>query len=107
MNYPTKESVMLALEHLQLAEQTQEALMSRAVEIVKVQQEVFGQNPHFIALVEQIHAQLRHSPVLMDCALHKSMIFAMMVQMFIGGYSAGQQEIIDKEVARMGKANST
>lgn len=54
-------------------------------------------------LHDSLHLQLHHSPIASSPELQRRLLLAIMAKMFLAGWSAGRQEIIDTELARMTK----
>lgn len=100
MEYPKKATVELGLRMVSVnvreipsVEQVLEE--SRAVE------EAFRPVPAFESICASMHRVLHHSPIAYDCHMQKEVLFGIMAKMFISGWNAGRQELIDAELAKM------
>lgn len=99
MNYPTKESVDLGMKLVRI--EPGGFSLDSLVEEAKLQIETFGSGK-FVNLVNGVHQTMCHqAPFAGTCDLQLQLLAAIMAKMFVAGWQAGRQEIIDAELKRM------
>lgn len=104
MDYPTKESLKLGM--LLVADNTRvgggpivqlEPTSPEMLEEAKQQQETFS-DPKFINFVQSMHGHMHHSPLAQSCEFQNRLLWALMAKMFVAGWAAGRQEVMDAQV---------
>ncbi len=102
MNYPTRESVELGLKlaAIDIIESGVDLLDGAMEEAIAVQQN-FRPVEKFAALAHGVHETMCHHPTMGGCHFQTQLLYAIMAKMFIAGWSAGRQEVIDDELKRM------
>jgi hypothetical protein len=104
MNYPSKKSVELGLKLVcfDMEKLDQNELVDTAIEETTASQNSFGQVRLFNELSVAFHEQMsHHSPIAASCYLQIHLLKAIMAKMFVAGWMAGRQEVIDQSLKQM------
>ncbi len=102
MNFPTKTSVELGLKLVAIdIVSANQSLVESCMDEAQAVHQSFHSIEKFGMLVHGIHSEMCHGPMAESCQLQTQLLYAIMAKMFYAGWSAGRQEIIDAEVARI------
>jgi hypothetical protein len=98
---PTRESFELAMRLCKKQTCTLEDLKAQTAAAKELMQAMLDVDA-YARLVDSIHTAFDHAEIFRTCPAKIQALASVMSQMFMYGWAAGRQEVIDCEVAKIG-----